>query len=31
MFTDDAGLAIRRTRFSTIWRPAAAAAGLGDK
>jgi integrase len=30
VFTDAAGLPIRRTRFSTIWRPAAAVAELGD-
>ena len=30
MFTTPAGLPVRRTRFSPIWRPAAAAAGLGD-
>jgi integrase len=30
VFTDTGGLAIRRTRFSTIWRPAADAAELPD-
>jgi integrase len=30
IFTTRAGLPIRRTRFSTIWRPAAATAELGD-
>jgi integrase len=30
VFTDATGLPIRRTRFSDIWRPAAAAAELGD-
>jgi integrase len=30
VFTDPAGLPIRRTRFSPIWRPAAAVAGLPD-
>jgi integrase len=30
VFTDDAGRPIRRTQFSPIWRPAAAAADLGD-
>ena len=29
VFTNDADQPIRRTRFSTIWRPAAKAAGLG--
>jgi integrase len=28
VFTDDAGRPLRRTRFSGIWRPAAASAGL---
>jgi integrase len=31
VFTDPAGLPIRRTRFSPIWRPAAAAADLPDR
>jgi integrase len=31
VFTDAADRPIRRTRFSTIWRPAATAAGLGTK
>ena len=30
VFADGAGQAIRRTRFSTIWRPAAAAAKVPD-
>jgi integrase len=30
LFTTAAGAAVRRTRFSPIWRPAATAAGLGD-
>jgi integrase len=30
VFTDDAGRPLRRTRFSGIWRPAAAAAELDD-
>jgi integrase len=30
VFTTPAGGAVRRTRFSPIWRPAATAAGLGD-
>jgi len=30
VFTTAAGLPVRRTRFSAIWRPAATAAGLGD-
>lgn len=31
MFTTAAGLPVRRTRFSSIWRTAATAAGLGDE
>ena len=30
VFTTPAGVPVRRTRFSPIWRPAATAAGLGD-
>jgi integrase len=30
VFTSLTGRPLRRTRFSDIWRPAAAAAGLGD-
>jgi integrase len=30
VFTTPAGVAVRRTRFSPIWRPAATEAGLGD-
>jgi integrase len=30
VFITAAGVAVRRTRFSPIWRPAATAAGLGD-
>jgi integrase len=30
LFTTPAGVPVRRTRFSPIWRPAATAAGLGD-
>lgn len=30
VFTDDAGRPLRRTRFSVVWRPAAATAGLGN-
>jgi integrase len=31
VFTDAAGRPLRRTRFSAVWRPAAATAGLGDE
>jgi integrase len=30
VFTTPAGVPVRRTRFSPIWRPAATTAGLGD-
>jgi hypothetical protein len=31
VFTGATGRPLRRTRFSDIWRPAAATAGLGDE